>query len=205
PRVELPLGATEDRVLGTLHLEKALRGERAFEPGLLAAANRGILYIDEVNLLPDHLVDVLLDAAASGTHVIEREGLSLRHPARFVLIGTMNPEEGDLRPQLLDRFGLVVDVEDLSDPAERAEAVRRRLAFDADPAGFAGAWRAADEAEAARLTAGRKRVGGVRMSDDVLRAISERCLAAGVEGLRADLTLCRAACAWAAYQGREEV
>jgi magnesium chelatase subunit D len=205
PLVELPLGATEDRVLGTLHLEKALRGDRAFEPGLLAAANRGLLYIDEVNLLPDHLVDVLLDAAASGTHIVEREGLSLRHPARFVLIGTMNPEEGDLRPQLLDRFGFAVDVDDLNDPAERAEAVRRRLAFEADPITFAEAWREADEAEAARLTAARKRVRSVRASDEVLRAVSERCLEAGVEGLRADLTLCRAACAWAAYQGREEV
>jgi magnesium chelatase subunit D len=205
PLVELPLGATEDRVLGTLHLEKALRGDRAFEPGLLAAANRGLLYIDEVNLLPDHLVDVLLDAAASGTQVVEREGLSLRHPARFVLIGTMNPEEGDLRPQLLDRFGLVVDVADLTDAGERAEAVRRRLAFEADPVAFAAAWRAADEAEAERLTAAREIVRGVRVSEEALRAISERCLAAGVEGLRADLTLCRAACAWAAYQGREAV
>src|SRR5438132_1408510 len=133
PLVELPLGATEDRLLGSLHLEKALRGERAFEPGLLAAANRGILYVDEVNLLPDHLVDILLDAAASGIHRVEREGLSLCHPARFVLIGTMNPEEGDLRPQLLDRFGLVADVKDLTDPADRAEAVRRRLAFEARP------------------------------------------------------------------------
>ena len=123
PLVELPLGATEDRVLGTLHLEKALRGQRAFEPGLLAAANRGLLYIDEVNLLPDHLVDVLLDAAAGGVHRVERDGISLSHPARFLLVGTMNPEEGELRPQLLDRFGLVVDVADLTDPADRAEAV----------------------------------------------------------------------------------
>src|SRR5262249_58932818 len=137
PLVELPLGATEDRVLGALHLEKALRGERAFEPGLLAAANRGILYVDEVNLLPDPLVDVLLDAAGSGVHRVEREGLSLAHPARFLLVGTMNPEEGELRPQLLDRFGLVADVTDLGDVQERAEAVRRRLAYDADPDGFA--------------------------------------------------------------------
>src|SRR5438876_1562925 len=148
PLIELPLGATEDRVLGALHLEKALRGQRAFEPGLLAAANRGILYIDEVNLLPDPLVDVLLDASGSGVHRVEREGLSLAHPARFVLIGTMNPEEGELRPQLLDRFGLVVDIADLANPAERAEAVRRRLAFEADPAAFAAAWQEADTAEA---------------------------------------------------------
>src|SRR5262249_39008484 len=134
PLIELPLGATEDRVLGSLHLEKALHGQRAFEPGLLAAADGGILYIDEVNLLPDHLVDVLLDAAASGVHRVEREGLSLSHPARFLLVGTMNPEEGELRPQLLDRFGLAVDVADLADPGDRAEAVRRRLAFEGNPA-----------------------------------------------------------------------
>ena len=140
PLVELPLGATEDRVLGTLHLEKALRGERVFEPGLLAAANRGLLYIDEVNLLPDHLVDVLLDAAADGVHRVEREGLSLSHPSRFLLVGTMNPEEGDLRPQLLDRFGLAVDVTDLPHLADRTEAVRRRLAFEADAIAFAAVW-----------------------------------------------------------------
>jgi magnesium chelatase subunit D len=205
PLVELPLGATEDRVLGCLHLEKALRGERALEPGLLAAANRGLLYVDEVNLLPDHLVDVLLDAAAVGVHRVEREGLSLSHPARFVLVGTMNPEEGDLRPQLLDRFGLVVDVTDLSDPADRAEAVSRRLAFEADPEGFAAAWREADRAEAERVIRARDLVAAVRVPAELLRAVSERCLAAGVEGLRADLTLCRAACAWAAYHGRTEV
>jgi magnesium chelatase subunit D len=205
PLVELPLGATEDRVLGSLHLERALRGERAFEPGLLAAANRGILYVDEVNLLPDHLVDVLLDAAAGGVHHVEREGLSLRHPARFVLIGTMNPEEGDLRPQLLDRFGLAVDVADLADPADRAEAVRRRLAHEADPAAFGAAWSEADRVEADRIEQARRRLPQVRVADEILRAVSDRCLAAGVEGLRADLTLCRAAAAWAAYQGRTEV
>jgi magnesium chelatase subunit D len=202
PLVELPLGATEDRVLGALHLERALRGERAFEPGLLAAANRGLLYIDEVNLLPDHLVDILLDAAASGVHRVEREGLSLWHPARFVLIGTMNPEEGDLRPQLLDRFGLVVDVSDLADAADRAEVVRRRLAYEAEPAGFVAAWESADTAEAQRIVQAQRLLSEVHVPDSVLRAISARCLAAGVEGLRADLTLCKAASAWAAYQGR---
>lgn len=202
PLVELPLGATEDRVLGALHLERALRGERVFEPGLLAAANRGILYIDEINLLPDHLVDVLLDAAASGVHRVEREGLSLSHPARFVLVGTMNPEEGDLRPQLLDRFGLVVDVTDLADPAERAEAVRRRLAYETNPEAFTAAWQAQDQALAQRLRHAQRLLPEVRLGDGLLRLISERCLAAGVEGLRADLTLARAACAWAAYQGR---
>jgi magnesium chelatase subunit D len=202
PLVELPLGATEDRVLGALHLEKALRGERAFEPGLLAAAHRGILYIDEVNLLPDHLVDILLDAAASGVHRVEREGLSLSHPARFVLVGTMNPEEGDLRPQLLDRFGLVVDVADLADPAQRAEAVRRRLAYEADSAAFTAAWKAADATEAERIRHAQILLAEVSVPEALLRSVSERCLAAHVEGLRADLTLCKAASAWAAYEGR---
>src|SRR5438093_3306661 len=161
--VELPINASEDRVVGAIDIEAAIKsGERRFEPGVLAEANRNILYVDEVNLLDDHLVDVLLDAAAMGVNVVEREGISIWHPARFVLVGTMNPEEGDLRPQLLDRFGLVVDVDDLTDPAERAEAVRRRLAFEADAVAFAAAWRAADEAEAGRLTAARKRVRGVR-------------------------------------------
>jgi magnesium chelatase subunit D len=205
PLVELPLGATEDRVLGTLHLEKALRGERVFEPGLLAAAHHGILYIDEVNLLPDHLVDVLLDAAASGVHRVEREGLSLTHPARFLLVGTMNPEEGELRPQLLDRFGLVVDVTDLRELSERAEAVRRRLAFEGNPAAFVQEWHQADREEATRVCRAQGLLSRVHLSDAHLKAISERCVAAGVEGLRADLTLSRAACAWAAYQGRTEV
>src|SRR5262245_32844815 len=192
PLVELPLGATEDRVLGSLHLEKALHGQRSFEPGLLAAANRGILYVDEVNLLPDHLVDILLDAAASGIHRVEREGLSLCHPARFALIGTMNPEEGDLRPQLLDRFGLVVDVKDLTQPADRAEAVRRRLAFEAAPERFAAEWQAADAAEAERIVQAQRLLPVVRVPEAILQAAIERCVAAGVEGLRADLTLCRA-------------
>jgi magnesium chelatase subunit D len=205
PLVELPLGATEDRLLGTLHLERALRGERAFEPGLLAAANRGILYIDEVNLLPDHLVDILLDAAASGTHRVEREGLSLSHPARFLLIGTMNPEEGDLRPQLLDRFGLVAEAADLTDPAARGEAVRRRLAYEVKPDAFINSWKGADRAEAERIIQAQRLLPEVQLSDVLLASINERCLAAGVEGLRADLTLCKAACAWAAYQGRREV
>jgi magnesium chelatase subunit D len=205
PLVELPLGATEDRVLGTLHLEKALRGERAFEPGLLAAANRGVLYVDEVNLLPDPLVDVLLDSAASGVHRVEREGLSLTHPARFLLVGTMNPEEGELRPQLLDRFGLVAEVTDLTQPADRAEAVRRRLAYETSPDDFLAAWRSADAAEAERVVLAQALLPRVVVPESLLRSVSERCLAAGVEGLRADLTVCRAACAWAAYHGRTEV
>jgi magnesium chelatase subunit D len=205
PLIELPLGATEDRVLGELHLEKAMRGERALEPGLLAAANRGILYIDEVNLLPDHLVDVLLDASASGVHRLEREGLSLTHPARFLLIGTMNPEEGELRPQLLDRFGLAVDVTDLTDPALRAEAVRRRLAFESDPEAFAARWQADNAELARRIVAAQRLLPEVQIADEVLHTLSERCVAAGVEGLRADLTLCQAARAWAAFEGRTSV
>src|SRR5437762_1265365 len=205
PLVELPLGATEDRVLGSLHLEKALHGQRSFEPGLLAAANRGILYIDEVNLLPDHLVDILLDAAASGVHQVEREGLSLRHPARFVLIGTMNPEEGELRPQLLDRFGLVVDVADLANSQDRAEAVRRRLAFESDPATFGEQWKPAEQMESQRIVRAQEILASVTISPGLLQAISERCLAAGVDGLRADLTMAKAAAAWAAYQGRTDI
>jgi magnesium chelatase subunit D len=205
PLVELPLGATEDRVLGSLHLERALRGQRAFEPGLLAAANRGILYIDEVNLLPDHLVDILLDAAASGIHRVEREGISLEHPAEFLLVGTMNPEEGELRPQLLDRFGLAVAVADLTDVADRAEAVRRRLAYENDPNAFVNLWAAADRAEAERVLHAQQLLAEVKIPEAILQALSTCCLAVGVEGLRADLTLCRAACAWAAYQGRTEV
>jgi magnesium chelatase subunit D len=205
PLVELPLGATEDRVLGALHLERALRGQRVFEPGLLAAANRGILYIDEVNLLPDHLVDILLDAAAAGVHRLEREGLSVTHPAQFLLIGTMNPEEGDLRPQLLDRFGLVADVADLADPENRQEAVRRRLAYEADPTGFAAAWRDAEQSEAERIGRAQRLLPRVRFSETQLALVTRRCLDAGAEGLRADLAVCRAACAWAAYQGREQI
>jgi len=205
PLVELPLGATEDRVLGALHLEKALRGQRAFDPGLLAAANRGILYIDEVNLLPDQLVDVLLDAAASGVHRLEREGLSLTHPARFLLIGTMNPEEGDLRPQLLDRFGLAVAVGDLSEVTERAEAVRRRMAFELDAAAFRQHWTSQETALTERIVRARALLPQVRISADLVKTVSERCLNAGVEGLRADLTICQAAAAWAAFEGRSEV
>src|SRR5262249_30034174 len=175
------------------------------EPGLLAAANRGILYIDEVNLLPDHLVDVLLDAAAGGVHRLEREGLSLSHPARFLLIGTMNPEEGELRPQLLDRFGLAADVTDLTEPAQRAEAVRRRLAFEADSERFSSQWRAAETELAGRIIAAQQRLEAVHIGNDLLNAVSARCLAAGVEGLRADLTVCQAARAWAAFEGRTAV
>jgi magnesium chelatase subunit D len=204
--VELPVGASEDRVVGALDLERALtEGVKAFEPGLLAAANRGVLYVDEVNLLHDHLVDLLLDAAAMGTAYVEREGVSVRHAARFLLVGTMNPEEGELRPQLLDRFGLTVEVAAPRDPAERAEVVRRRFAHDADPAGFAAQW-AADEAElAARIAGARARLPRVVLSDEALRQVTAVCAAFDVDGLRADLVTARAAIAHAAWSGREEV
>jgi len=204
--VELPLGATEDRVIGTIDLERALRaGERRFEPGLLATAHRGVLYVDEVNLLPDHLVDLLLDAAASGRNVVEREGVSFAHPARFVLIGTMNPEEGELRPQLLDRFGLAVDVGGLAEPRERAEVVRRRIAYEADPAAFVARWAGEEEATRARLAVARALLPGVTLDDALLDLIAAICVGSGVEGLRADLTIYKTACALAAWEGRGTV
>src|SRR3954464_3044035 len=204
--VELPVGASEDRVVGSLDLERALtEGVKAFEPGLLAAAHRGLLYVDEVNLLHDHLVDLLLDAAALGTAYVEREGISVRHAARFLLVGTMNPEEGELRPQLLDRFGLTVEVAAPRDPAERAEVVRRRFAYDADPAGFAAEWAAEEAALAARIAEARVRLPHVVLSDDALRQVTAVCAAFDVDGLRADLVTARAAIAHAAWSGRDEV
>src|SRR5919199_3119863 len=174
--VELPIGATEDRVLGTLDLEHAIQtGQRHFEPGLLARANRGLLYVDEVNLLPDHLVDALLDAAAMGTNTVEREGVSFTHPAAFVLVGTMNPEEGELRPQLLDRFALAVDVEGLPAPAERAEVVRRRIAYEADPLAFAAQWQPAEQAARARIAAARACLSRVVVDDHLLDLIARIC------------------------------
>jgi magnesium chelatase subunit D len=199
--VDLPLGATEDRLIGTLDLGAVLTGEgRRFEPGLLAAAHGGVLYVDEVNLLPDHLVDVLLDVAASGVNRIEREGISHEHPARFVLVGSMNPEEGELRPQLLDRFGLAVEVMTSTDPVERAEAVRRRLAFDADPAAVARRHAPAEEELVTRLA----RTRSARVPDALVVQIGALCAAAGVDGLRADLVISRAAAALAGWDGREE-
>ncbi|MGE3538555.1 MAG: putative cobaltochelatase [Candidatus Tectimicrobiota bacterium] len=204
--VELPLGATEDRVVGTLDIERALQtGSRHFEPGLLAAAHRGVLYIDEVNLLSDHLVDILLDAAAMGVNYIEREGLSVSHPASFILVGTMNPEEGELRPQLLDRFGLAVDVAAERDLEGRAEVVRRRIAFDHDPAGFAARWTEAEQSLRQRLAAARQLLPSVRLDDDLLRLITGLCLDFDVDGMRADITMYRAAMALAAYEGRSAV
>jgi magnesium chelatase subunit D len=204
--VELPVGASEDRLVGSLDLERALtKGETAFEPGLLAAAHRGVLYVDEVNLLHDHLVDLLLDAAALGTSYVEREGVSVQHAARFLLVGTMNPEEGELRPQLLDRFGLTVEVRATRDPAERAEVVRRRLAYEADPAGFAAEWEAADASLAQHIADARARLDNVVLGDQALREITTVCAAFDVDGLRADLVTAKAAIALAAWAGREEV
>ena len=204
--VELPVGATEDRLLGSLDLDRALSaGVRAYEPGLLAAAHRGILYVDEVNLLHDHLVDVLLDAAAMGRVHIERESISITHAARFVLVGTMNPEEGELRPQLLDRFGLTVEVRASRDPEVRAEVVRRRLAFDADPEGFVKEWQEAERALSARIISAREHLAAVELTDGVLRQIAGVCAAFDVDGMRADLVVARAARAHAAWAGRSSV
>jgi magnesium chelatase subunit D len=204
--VELPVGAAEDRVVGSLDLERVLAaGESAFSPGLLADAHRGVLYVDEVNLLHDHLVDVLLDAAAMGRAHVEREGVSVSHAARFLLVGTMNPEEGELRPQLLDRFGLTVEVAASRDPAVRAEVVRRGLAAEADPAGFAAAWAAADAEFAARIERARALVGAVELPDGELERIARVCAAFDVDGMRADLVTARAARAHAAWHGRAAV
>ncbi|MFI2279918.1 VWA domain-containing protein [Nocardia beijingensis] len=200
--VELPVGATEDRVVGSLDLERVLRdGEQAFRPGLLAAAHHGVLYVDEVNLLHDHLVDVLLDAAAMGRVHIERDGVSHSHPARFVLVGTMNPEEGELRPQLLDRFGLTVDVAASRDVDVRMAVVRRRLDYEADPAGFAAAYAEADREVAERILAARDRLGQVALDDVELRRIAALCAAFDVDGMRADLVVARTATAHAAWRG----
>jgi magnesium chelatase subunit I len=206
PVIDLPLGATEDRVAGALDIERALvNSEKAFEPGLLARANRGFLYIDEVNLLEDHLVDLLLDVAASGENVIEREGLSIRHPARFVLIGSGNPEEGELRPQLLDRFGLSVDVLTPRDVALRVRAVKLRDAYDRDADAFIAA-QAGEEAKLRRkIVAARKQLPLVETSDDIREAVSGLCVALGADGLRGEMTLLRAARAAAAFEGKAAV
>ncbi|WP_369388452.1 putative cobaltochelatase [Streptomyces sp. CG1] len=204
--VELPVGASEDRLVGALDIERALaEGVKAFEPGLLADAHRGILYVDEVNLLHDHLVDLLLDAAAMGASYVEREGVSVRHAARFLLVGTMNPEEGELRPQLLDRFGLTVEVAASREPDQRVEVVRRRLAYDDDPAAFAARW---DEEEAGvrqRIAAARELLPRVRLGDGALRQIAATCAAFEVDGMRADIVMARTATALAAWAGRTDV
>jgi magnesium chelatase subunit I len=206
PVVDLPLGATEDRVVGALDLERALaQGVKAFEPGLLARAHRGFLYIDEVNLLEDHLVDLLIDVAASGENVVEREGLSVRHPARFVLVGSGNPEEGELRPQLLDRFGLSVEVRTPGDLATRVQVVRRRDDFERDPAAFAAAWKKEEDKLRKRIVGARERLAKVKVGDAALERAAQLCMALGTDGLRGELTLIRAARALAALDGDAEV
>lgn len=204
--VELPVGASEDRLVGALDIERALaEGVKAFEPGLLADAHRGLLYVDEVNLLHDHLVDLLLDAAAMGASYVEREGVSVRHASRFLLVGTMNPEEGELRPQLLDRFGLTVEVAASRDPDQRVEVVRRRLAYDDDPVGFATRWAGEEEALRERITAARELLPRVALGDVALRQIAATCAAFEVDGMRADIVMARTATALAAWAGRDEV
>ncbi|MFB8397670.1 putative cobaltochelatase [Streptomyces yangpuensis] len=204
--VELPVGASEDRLVGALDIERALaEGVKAFEPGLLADAHRGILYVDEVNLLHDHLIDLLLDAAAMGASYVEREGVSVRHAARFLLVGTMNPEEGELRPQLLDRFGLTVEVAASREPAQRVEVVRRRLSYEDDPAGFAARW-SGDESEVrARVVAARALLPQVRLGDNALLQIAATCAGFEVDGMRADIVMARTATALAAWAGRTAV
>ncbi|MEM7631282.1 MAG: magnesium chelatase ATPase subunit I [Pseudomonadota bacterium] len=206
PVIDLPLGVTEDRVVGALDIERALtRGEKAFEPGLLARANRGYLYIDEVNLLEDHIVDLLLDVAQSGENVVEREGLSIRHAARFVLVGSGNPEEGELRPQLLDRFGLSVEVRSPQNVAERIEVIRRRDAYERNPATFIKRYRPDDASIRAAILDARARLNKVKAGDEILGDCAELCLALGSDGLRGELTLLRAARALAAYDGVRKV
>ncbi|MGV9241149.1 putative cobaltochelatase, partial [Streptomyces nigra] len=204
--VELPVGASEDRLVGALDIERALaEGVKAFEPGLLADAHRGILYVDEVNLLHDHLVDLLLDAAAMGASYVEREGVSVRHASKFLLVGTMNPEEGELRPQLLDRFGLTVEVAASREPDQRVEVVRRRLAYDDDPAGFAARWADEEAAVRQRIVVARELLPSVRLGDGALRQIAATCAAFEVDGMRADIVMARTAVALAAWAGRTDV
>ena len=204
--VELPLSATEDRVTGTLDIERVLKtGEKRFEPGVLAQANRNLLYVDEVNLLDDHIVDLILDSAAMGVNYVEREGISFSHPSRFVLVGTMNPEEGDLRPQLLDRFGLSVDVKGDRDMEQRMEVVRRRLAFDADPKAYTESVRKETEAMRQRIAEAQRILPLVKEGDDILRAVVAVTTSFGIDGHRADITMMKAAKANAALDGRTEV
>ncbi|HEV7628217.1 MAG TPA: putative cobaltochelatase, partial [Streptomyces sp.] len=204
--VELPVGASEDRLVGALDIERALsEGVKAYQPGLLADAHRGVLYVDEVNLLHDHLVDLLLDAAAMGASYVEREGVSVRHAARFLLVGTMNPEEGELRPQLLDRFGLTVEVTASRETGERVDVVRRRLAYDADPAGFTASWADEEEKLRERIAAARELLPDVRLGDAALRQIAATCAAFEVDGMRADIVMARTATALAAWAGRTDV
>ena len=204
--IDLPLGATEDRVCGTIDIEKALaEGVKAFEPGLLAKANRGILYVDEVNLLDDHLVDVLLDSAASGWNTVEREGISIRHPARFVLVGSGNPEEGELRPQLLDRFGMHAEIRTVKEPSLRVKIVEQRTAFDQNPPEFLGEYQLSQEELQRRIVEAQERLSGINIDYDLRVKISQVCSELDVDGLRGDIVTNRAAKALAAFEGATEV
>lgn len=204
--LDLPVGATEDRVVGSLDIEHALKtGEQRFEPGILGRVHRGILYVDEVNLLEDHIVDVLLDAAAMGVNHIEREGVSYSHPSHFVLVGTMNPEEGDLRPQLLDRFGLCVDVVGIRDPKLRVEVIKRRRAYEEDPAAFRAAWRAEEERLRAAIVRAEELLPRVEVDDDALEVIATLSVDLGVDGHRSDVAMVKTVAALAAFRGRTEV
>jgi len=204
--VDLPVSATEDRVVGTLDIEKAIKkGERHFDPGILAAANRGILYVDEVNLLDDHVVDLLLDSAAMGINVVEREGISFQHPARFILVGTMNPEEGDLRPQLLDRFALSVEVRGITSPADRMAILQRHIDFDADPEKFRETWAAAEQKLSREIAAAREIVDEVAYSNRDLFTIANLTASLHIDGHRADLVILKTARAHAAFEGRKRI
>ena len=204
--VDLPVSATEDRVVGTLDIEKAIQeGQKHFEPGVLAAANRGILYVDEVNLLDDHVVDLLLDSAAMGINTVEREGISVQHPSRFVLIGSMNPEEGDLRPQLLDRFAHAVDVTGIEDAEERVAILQRRLEFDLDPDGFVAEWKERETSLGERVIAARRCYHEVEYTDRDLYTIASLTTNFGVDGHRADIVILKTACAQAAFEGRRQI
>jgi len=206
PFIDLPVSATEDRVVGSLDIESAIqKGQRKFEPGVLAAANRGLLYIDEVNLLDDHVVDVLLDSAAMGVNIVEREGISFSHPARFILIGTMNPEEGDLRPQLLDRFALSVDIRGIHDARDRVRIMERNLAFESDPAAFREQWKPEEKKLADQITAAKDLVREVTYSSRDLIAIATLTASLNVDGHRADLVILKAARAQAAFDGRRKI
>jgi Mg-chelatase subunit ChlI len=204
--IDLPVSATEDRVVGTLDIERAIqRGERAFEPGVLAAANRGLLYVDEVNLLDDHVVDVLLDSAAMGVNVVEREGISFSHPARFILVGTMNPEEGELRPQLLDRFGTCVQITGLTAPADRVDIIERRVAYELDPADFRAAWEGEERRLSDRIAGARTLLPRVTYTPEDLYTIATLCAEMEVDGHRSDLVILKAALAHVAFEGRTAI
>ncbi len=206
PVVDLPLGATEDRVVGSLNVERAIKeGIKALEPGILAAANRGILYIDEVNLLDDHVADVLLDSAAMGVNIVEREGVSVAHPSKFILVGTMNPEEGEIRPQLLDRFGLQVSVVGIEDVDQRMQIAKMAESFDRDPEVFAMQCHARQEELKGKIAQARNRLRKVIMSDDLLRSIASTCIDLGVKTHRAEIVISRTARTIAAFEGRAEV